>query len=165
MHNSQSCCRAQDKYLIPLVYRWRSCIVSGSTTYTRMYVELSLSTTYLNLHSPALRILSAMPKISSSHWPFHRHFSPLVCQSVFPPERSATPLPLTQHKIFAREDLDLPPAVPPGSREVRGPQVKVLILKPRGEVSRISRGGYNLHDKLGWPAADYEEIRVRTCSH
>ena len=75
-------------------------------------------------------------------------------------KRYSTPSNPTQD--LAREDLDLPPAVPPGSREVRGPQVKVLILKPRGEVSRISRGGYNLHDKLGWPAADYEEIRVRT---
>ena len=106
-----------------------------------------------------------MPKIRSSHWIFHRHFSPLVCQSVFPPERSATPPPLTQHKIFAREDSNLPAAAPPGPQEFRGPRVKVLIPKPHGEVSRINRGGYNLQDKLGWPAADYEEIRVRTRAH
>ena len=106
-----------------------------------------------------------MPKIRSSHWIFHRHFPPLVCQLVFPPERSATPSSLTQHKIFTREDSDLPAAAPPGPRTSRGPQVKVLISKPRGEVSRINRGGYNLHDKLGWPAADYEEIWVRTRAH
>jgi hypothetical protein len=35
------------------------------------------------------------------------------------------------------------------------------IPKPRGEVSRISRGGYNLQEALGWPAAEYEETRVR----
>lgn len=40
------------------------------------------------------------------------------------------------------------------------PPSKVLILKPRGEVSRINRGGYNLQEKLGWPATEYEEIRV-----
>jgi hypothetical protein len=30
VHNSQSCCHTQDKYLIPLVYCWRSCVVSRS---------------------------------------------------------------------------------------------------------------------------------------
>ena len=39
---------------------------------------------------------------------------------------------------------------------------KILISKPHGEVSRISRGGYNLQEKLGWSATDYEEIRVST---
>ena len=134
-------------------------------TYTWVYVELSLSITYLNLHSPVFRILSAMPKIRSSHWIFHQHFSPLVCQSVFPPEWSATPPPLTQHKIFTCEDSNLLAAAPPGPREFHGPWVKVLIPKPHGEVSRINRGGYNLQDKLGWPAADYEEIQVHTRAH
>ena len=136
-----------------------------TVTYTRVYIKLLLSITYLNLHSPVFGILPAMPKIRSSHWIFHRHFSPLVCQSVFPPERSTTLPPLTQHKIFAHEDSNLPAAAPPGPREFRGPQVKVLIPKPHGEVSRINRGGYNLQDKLGWPAADYEEIRVCTRAH
>ncbi|KAG2115432.1 hypothetical protein BD769DRAFT_1322689, partial [Suillus cothurnatus] len=34
------------------------------------------------------------------------------------------------------------------------------IPKPQGEVSRISRGGYNLQEALGWPAAEYEETRA-----
>ncbi|KAG1858601.1 hypothetical protein C8R48DRAFT_546203, partial [Suillus tomentosus] len=34
------------------------------------------------------------------------------------------------------------------------------IPKPRGDVSRIKRGGYNLSEALGWPSSDYEETRT-----
>ncbi|KAG2103652.1 hypothetical protein BD769DRAFT_1367248, partial [Suillus cothurnatus] len=33
------------------------------------------------------------------------------------------------------------------------------ILKPRGEVSHLNRGGYNLQEKLGWSLSEYEEVR------
>ncbi|KAG6372573.1 hypothetical protein JVT61DRAFT_7686 [Boletus reticuloceps] len=102
-----------------------------------------------------------MPKSTSYHWSFHRHFSPLVCQTAFPPERTITPPPLTQHKLFAREDLAVQSQLveAPIPQQGSTPHIKVLIPKPRGEVSRINRGGYNLQEKLGWPATDYEEIR------
>ncbi|KAG1726984.1 uncharacterized protein EDB91DRAFT_1061388, partial [Suillus paluster] len=29
-----------------------------------------------------------------------------------------------------------------------------------GDVSRISRGGYNLQEALGWPVSEYEETRA-----
>jgi len=106
--------------------------------------------------------LPTMPKIVTYHWSYHHHFSPLICQSVFPPERRVTPPPIMQHRMFPHEDkpdAESQDADLVSSRDPT-PQVKTLILKPRGEVSRINRGGYNLQDKLGWPATDYKEIRV-----
>lgn len=108
-----------------------------------------------------------MPRVTKNPWPYHRYFSPLICQSVFPPERAVTPLPLTQHKIFPPEDVSITQAEVAEVVQTRNPtsQTKILIRKPRGEVSRINRGGYNLCDALGWSAADYEEIRVNNSSH
>lgn len=37
---------------------------------------------------------------------------------------------------------------------------KSYIAKPHGEVSRISRGGYNLEEALGWSKADYTAVQV-----
>lgn len=37
-----------------------------------------------------------------------------------------------------------------------------IIAKPKGEVSRPSRGGYNLCDALNWPQQDYLKLRVRS---
>jgi len=34
------------------------------------------------------------------------------------------------------------------------------ILKPRGEVSHLNRGGYNLQEKLGWSLSEYKEVHV-----
>ena len=96
---------------------------------------------------------------------FPDNFSPLICQSVFPPEHAVTPLPLTQHKIFPPEDVPITEAEE--VVQTRNPisQTKVLIHKPRGEVSRINHGSYNLCNTLGWPAADYEEICINNSSH
>ena len=105
-----------------------------------------------------------MPRVTKNPWSYHWYFSPLICQSVFPPERAITPLPLTQHKIFPPEDVPITEAEE--VVQTRNPisQTKVLIRKLRGEISRINRGGYNLCDTLGWPAADYEEIRINNSS-
>lgn len=99
-----------------------------------------------------------MPKVPTCHWSYHRHFSPLICQSIFSPERGVTPPPLTQHRTFPRNDRPVESERNPLPTETV--QTKTKILKPRGEVSRINRGGYNLQEKLGWPATDYEEVRV-----
>ncbi|KAF9233152.1 hypothetical protein BU15DRAFT_54299 [Melanogaster broomeanus] len=67
-----------------------------------------------------------------------------------------------QHKVFPR-DVTLGVEVQisqPVTFTAAVTQRKVLIRKPRGEVSRINRGGYNLQDKLGWPAVEYDEIRA-----
>ncbi|KIJ58206.1 hypothetical protein HYDPIDRAFT_44576 [Hydnomerulius pinastri MD-312] len=102
-----------------------------------------------------------MPKVTS-HWTFHRYFSPLTCQSVFPPERAISPPPLTQHKVFPPEEIPAVQARISGTATVPATvaQPRILIPKPRGEVSRINRGGYNLQDKLGWPVVKYNEIQA-----
>ena len=35
-----------------------------------------------------------------------------------------------------------------------------LIPKPRGEVGRLSRGGYNLQSALGWTDSLYSKVLV-----
>ena len=106
-----------------------------------------------------------MPKVTSHHWIFHQHFSLLACQSTFPPECAISLLPLTQHKIYAHEELSgSEPQAVEADILLQGSSTmaKILIFKPCREVSRISRGGYNLQEKLGWSATDYEEIQVST---
>ncbi|KAG2740089.1 hypothetical protein P692DRAFT_201872678 [Suillus brevipes Sb2] len=73
----------------------------------------------------------------------------------FPPERALDPHMLTQHKVFSRA-VDLIPPTMPG---LPAPSAPPKILKPRGKVSRLNRGGYNLQDKLGWSPSEYEEVR------
>jgi hypothetical protein len=34
------------------------------------------------------------------------------------------------------------------------------ISKPRGEVTRLSRGGYSLEKTLGWEQKRYREVQV-----
>ena len=104
-----------------------------------------------------------MPKVTS-HWTFHRYFPPLTCHAIFSPERGISPLPLTQHIIFPRDEVGSSVVREPAIVALSVPVSKVLIPKPRGEVSRINRGGYNLQEKLGWPPAEYEEIRVSLTS-
>ncbi|KAG2341224.1 hypothetical protein BDR05DRAFT_949826 [Suillus weaverae] len=98
-----------------------------------------------------------MPK-ARSEWRYCCHFKPLTIHCEFPPERGYSPPPLMQHQVFSH-DTDssspdgveqIPPAVPLPSK----------IPKPRGEVSRLSRGGYNLQETLGWPASEYEETHA-----
>jgi hypothetical protein len=101
-----------------------------------------------------------MPKALSSHWRHYRHFKPLTIHCEFPPERTYTPPQLTQHKVFT---LDADSSARLNSSLAQAPvptAARSKIPKPRGEVSRINRGGYNLQDTLGWPSSEYEEIRV-----
>ena len=39
------------------------------------------------------------------------------------------------------------------------------IPKPEGEVGRPGRGGYNLHDSLGWQSNQFARLRVRFSFH
>ncbi|KAG1787895.1 hypothetical protein EV424DRAFT_1339353 [Suillus variegatus] len=97
-----------------------------------------------------------MPRIS--HWPYKRHFGPLTMHCEFPPERALDPPILTQHKVFSRA-VDLIPPTMPGLPAPLTSSAPPKILKPRGEVSRLNRGGYNLQEKLGWSLSEYEDIR------
>lgn len=112
-----------------------------------------LRDTFLHNPTPALH----MPRIS--HWPYKRHFGPLTMHCEFPPERALDPPILTQHKVFSRA-VDLIPPTMPGLPAPLTSSAPPKILKPRGEVSRLNRGGYNLQEKLGWSLSEYEDIRV-----
>ncbi|KAG1797264.1 hypothetical protein EV424DRAFT_1546663 [Suillus variegatus] len=76
----------------------------------------------------------------------------------FPPERALDPPILTQHKVFSRA-VDLIPPTMPGLPAPLTLSAPPKILKPRGEVSHLNRGGYNLQEKLGWSLSEYEDIR------
>ncbi|KAG2148242.1 uncharacterized protein EDB93DRAFT_1250312 [Suillus bovinus] len=104
-----------------------------------------------------------MPK--AAHFRYHRHFKPLTIYCDFPPERIYTPLPLTQHMSFSRDmDCSVAPEVSQHTPSVVQSSITTFLLvkipKPRGDVSRIKRGGYNLHEALGWPSSDYEETHT-----
>ncbi|KAG2742116.1 hypothetical protein P692DRAFT_20750317 [Suillus brevipes Sb2] len=101
------------------------------------------------------------------HFRYHCHFKPLTIHCAFPPEHIYTPLPLTQHMSFSRDTDCTVSAAPEVSQHTPSAvqssipaSLLAKIPKPRGEVSRIKRGGYNLHEALGWPFSDYEKTRV-----
>ncbi|KAG2103036.1 hypothetical protein BD769DRAFT_1367410 [Suillus cothurnatus] len=98
-----------------------------------------------------------MPRVHL-HWRYNRHFVPLTMHCDFPPEHPLDPPVLTQHKVFPQEVNSIPPAMPglPAPLTLSAPP---KILKPRGEVSRLNRGGHNLQEKLGWSLSEYEEVR------
>ncbi|KAG0692289.1 hypothetical protein DFH29DRAFT_817803, partial [Suillus ampliporus] len=91
-----------------------------------------------------------------------RHFKPLTIHCKFPTECSYTPPPLTQHRVFSRDtDSSSPDAAEQILPVAQLPDpLPSKIPKPRGEVSCISRGGYNLQEALGWPASEYEETHA-----
>ncbi|KDR79750.1 hypothetical protein GALMADRAFT_136361 [Galerina marginata CBS 339.88] len=78
------------------------------------------------------------------------------------PRRAGTPedmemSPTEQHQrsisiSSSTEDEEMGPS------ETEGEVVGNKIKKPKGDVSRIGRGGYNLHDKLGWNQRTYDNV-------
>lgn len=68
-----------------------------------------------------------------------------------------------------RREFSFETAAPvPSSTAFTGPSADVtkpinpqLIHKPSGEVTRLSREGYNLRDALGWTEAVYSDVQVR----
>ncbi|KAG1734426.1 uncharacterized protein EDB91DRAFT_1250944 [Suillus paluster] len=99
-----------------------------------------------------------MPK-ASPRWQYCRHFKQLTIHCEFPPERTCTPPPLTQHKVFSRDADSAPEEILLAAQSPVPDLLPLGIPKPRGEVTRISWGGYNLQLTLGWPVADYDETR------
>ncbi|KAG2089149.1 uncharacterized protein F5147DRAFT_587320 [Suillus discolor] len=97
-----------------------------------------------------------MPRVCS-HWRYNRHFVPLTMHCKFPPERPLDPPVLTQHKVFPREVDSIPPIMP-GLPAPLTLFASLNILKPRGKVSCLNRGGYNLQEKLGWSLSEYKEV-------
>jgi|ERR1700722_6049711 hypothetical protein len=87
-----------------------------------------------------------------------RYHPPCTLRACFSQERLLTPPLSTNRRTFAPEDdgIDL--------QAVSGPldlPVPPKIPKPKGEVTRIKRGGYNLLQASGLSSSLYENIQVR----
>ena len=100
---------------------------------------------------------------------FLPHFPPGLMRCRFSPEL-VSPLPHTMRKVFSKSEdqptdgsLISPPST---SSRTQTKSVSLLIPKPRGEVSRVGRGGYTLKNVLeqdhGWKDGLYHSVRVRT---
>lgn len=87
----------------------------------------------------------------------HRHFCPLVFNTLFLREGLLICPPLTFTRVFIRE-APRSPSVQPTLGSSR-PQ---KIPKPPGEVTRLKRGGYTLEDKLYVSHELYKTIQVCT---
>lgn len=111
-----------------------------------------------------------------------RCYPPLTIRARFSPERLISPpgtltlrrtFPITEspHSISTHESTVA------GTPEVRtaartpvdisnqndsgwGPTRSVPIPKPRGEVARLNRGGFNLKESLGWSTDVYDMVKV-----
>ena len=84
----------------------------------------------------------------------YRQFCPLTINTIFDPERLLYCPTITLAKTFERikpSPVDVP---------VAGPS-RTKIPKPRGDVTRLTRGGYTLAGELGLSREVYQEIRVR----
>ncbi|KAG2137102.1 uncharacterized protein EDB93DRAFT_1253719 [Suillus bovinus] len=93
--------------------------------------------------------LGVMPKVLCLHGNIIVTSSSSPC-TVFPHDADLSALDFAQNNPSAAQS-PVPNLLPS------------KILKPQGEVTRISRGGYNLQVTLGWPVADYEETRLHCC--
>ncbi|KAH7902874.1 hypothetical protein BJ138DRAFT_1120993 [Hygrophoropsis aurantiaca] len=91
-----------------------------------------------------------------------RLFPSPIIHRCFSSEILLNPPTLTIHSDFAPE-YGVPPtqSSDQGSHPVGGalPNATSRVPKPKGEVTRISRDGYNLLTALGWTSDQYTEIQ------
>ncbi|KLO04612.1 hypothetical protein SCHPADRAFT_812803, partial [Schizopora paradoxa] len=96
---------------------------------------------------------------------FQRHFPPLTNRSMFrreplsmdPPLTSRIEFPFANDEAALRSDLTVHIPSTSGVATTRKPIAS--IPKPHGEVSRLSRGGYNLEEALGWSKVEYTKVQ------
>ena len=96
-----------------------------------------------------------MPCESAQTHRIQRHFHPPSARARFSPERL-----LSQSAASAR--LRFPIATVTDARvkfDLTG-QSKALIPKPKGEASRLSRGGYSVRKTLAWDETRYDDLLV-----
>jgi hypothetical protein len=106
------------------------------------------------------------------HRRIQRYFHPLSSRARFSPERVLiSPTRSTRYTVFGPDNGN--PRRPASSHigptdifEDNAPALfrlptDDLVSKPNGEVTRISRDGYNLRDQLGWKPDFYSEVQVQ----
>ena len=100
-----------------------------------------------------------------------RYYHPLTSRAVFTPERVLmAPSCATRYLVF-RQDTEVSRNPGPGANlptdifEDNAPEIfrvpsDPLVRKPSGEVTWISRDGYNLRKELRWKQDFYTEVQV-----
>jgi hypothetical protein len=106
---------------------------------------------------------NSMSPIRNSTHRIQRYFSPLVVRTVFKPELLLTPPPMIWTTKFPYEEYGIIPDSETQNMQMQNGSDRsshALIPKPKGDVTRISRQGYNLCDALAWQSELYNEIQV-----
>ena len=96
----------------------------------------------------------SMPREPLSTHRIKRHYHPPSARARFSPERHLSPSGASARLRFPIETATAAKFDPTSA-----PQV--LIPKPKGEASRLSRGGYNVRKTLQWDDARYDDLLVR----
>ena len=94
-----------------------------------------------------------MPREPVLNHRIKRHYHPPSARARFSPERHLSPSGASARLRFPIETATAAKLDP-----VNVPQV--LITKPKGEASRLSRGGYSVRKALQWDDARYDDLLV-----
>lgn len=65
---------------------------------------------------------------------------------------------------FRRVQVGLGFTISSMNTSISDPNLGNKIPKPKGEVTRIGRGGYNLKGVLGWDSERYQEVKASDIS-
>ena len=81
------------------------------------------------------------------------HFSPLIVQTAFRAECLLTPPLMVSNMMFPHKEYGTIPNIDSSVLSAKGPDglvpdLRALIPKPKGEVTCISRQGYNLYNEI-----------------
>jgi hypothetical protein len=118
-------------------------------------------------------ILPTMPRSDVARR-IQRYYHPLTSRAVFTPERVLMPPSRATRYVVFRPDTEAPryPDIsltnfPTDIFEDNAPEIfrvpsDPLVRKPSGEVTRISRDGYNLRKELRWRPEFYTEVQVHS---
>ncbi len=107
--------------------------------------------------------------VAVSLYPVQRCFRPSYRRLCFGPERPLSPPPPRRLRTQYKEvEVETEPVVVAAEVPVAGPSCTRKprsIPKPPGEVTRLSRGGYNLREAVDWSKEQFEDIQVSTNLH
>lgn len=80
---------------------------------------------------------------------------------IFLPEVDVASIQLTSRRVWPPEaPLNIVLQQPtPHIRPVQG-QGDGMVLKPRGEVNEVNKGGYSLQKVLNWEMGQYKDVQV-----
>jgi hypothetical protein len=88
---------------------------------------------------------------------------PLTLRTIFPPEINPSSAQLALRRVWSFPSVLPSTSDPPASsldweNKLNG----IIIPKPHGTVTEVSKGGYSLSKALGWNHSQYREIQVHS---